>query len=281
MKYDRKERRLNHIDDMFLGFGKELTEAGFDVYVPAFNPDSHIDFLIVTDGKSILYVDHVSGLGLRLSMPLVDTITGKLTSTMFGRYDPELKVYRQTPAETERVKVIFTMFRNQDWSSLLAGLPFRRPSQGFVASWEDYRNRASGLHDLTPIGRFLARKGPAVLKRVAIVGSRTFEDYTAMERFIRHICETENIIPSVIISGGARGADLLAVRFANEHGIKLMEYKPEWNKYGKSAGFKRNVEIIDDCDVCLAFWDGESKGTKHDIDLCKEKGKPCYIYRFR
>ena len=45
-------------------------------------------------------------------------------------------------------------------------------------------------------------------------------------------------------------------------------------KYGAWAGFKRNIEMVDKCDYCLILWDGQSRGTKHDIILCQSKNKP-------
>ena len=83
-----------------------------------------------------------------------------------------------------------------------------------------------------------------------------------------------------IISGGARGADALGERFAKEHDIECVVYRADWNKYGKRAGFIRNHDIINACTHCVAFWDGESRGTKHDIDLCREQGKECIVARF-
>ena len=114
--------------------------------------------------------------------------------------------------------------------------------------------------------------------KLAIVGSRSFNDY---EKLVAEIedeygeCEIETII-----SGGAKGADSLGACFAKENAIPLVEHKAEWDKYGKSAGFRRNRTIISECTHCIAFWDGESHGTKHDIDLCKEMDKPCKVVMF-
>ena len=46
------------------------------------------------------------------------------------------------------------------------------------------------------------------------------------------------------------------------------------DKYGKSAGPRRNQQMVVDCDYCILFWDGKSRGTKNDIDLCKKYNKP-------
>lgn len=115
---------------------------------------------------------------------------------------------------------------------------------------------------------------------LAIVGSRSFDDYDALEKFVVDTTGSEGIEITGIVSGGAKGADTLARLFAYRHGYPLTEHKPDWKTFGKRAGFIRNKTIIQECDVCFAFWDGESHGTKHDIELCKKYDKPCYVYEF-
>jgi hypothetical protein len=107
--------------------------------------------------------------------------------------------------------------------------------------------------------------------RLAVVGSRSFRDC----KFMKEILQWYDV--QQIISGGAHGADQHAATYANEHGIPLKELKPDWG-YGKSAGFRRNEQIVDACDEVVAFWDGKSRGTKHTINLAEEKGKPVSIY---
>lgn len=114
--------------------------------------------------------------------------------------------------------------------------------------------------------------------KVAVVGSRSFNDYELLKSKLdtfHNKCQID-----VIVSGGANGADSLGERWARENRIELLIFLPEWNKYGKSAGFKRNVEIVKNSDVIIAFWDGQSKGTKHTIDLASEHKKPLKIIRY-
>ncbi len=80
-----------------------------------------------------------------------------------------------------------------------------------------------------------------------------------------------------IVSGGARGADALAKRFAEEYGNAYVEFPVYWETHGNRAGFLRNEQIIQYSDCCIAFWDSKSRGTKLTIDLCKRYNKPCYI----
>ena len=115
--------------------------------------------------------------------------------------------------------------------------------------------------------------------KLAIVGSRTFNDYDMLVDFIKDNYNIDEI--THVISGGARGADFLGERFAEEFNKELIVFPAEWKKYGKSAGFKRNVDIIETCDECVCFWDGESHGTKHDIELCEKMEKPCKICYFK
>ena len=42
-------------------------------------------------------------------------------------------------------------------------------------------------------------------------------------------------IPDTIVSGGAKGADTYAREFAKKKGLKLIEYFPNYEKYGKGA----------------------------------------------
>ena len=60
--------------------------------------------------------------------------------------------------------------------------------------------------------------------------------------------------------------------------INRIIFLPDWDKYGKSAGFIRNKLIINEADMVVAFWDGKSKGTKNSIDLAINAGKPVDIY---
>jgi len=109
---------------------------------------------------------------------------------------------------------------------------------------------------------------------IAIVGSRTFNNYNLLET---ELLKYDNI--NFIISGGAIGADRLAEKFALKYNIKTIIYKPDWGKYGKSAGYIRNKDIVNHADVVIAFWDGQSKGTKHSIDIATATNKKLIIIK--
>ena len=106
--------------------------------------------------------------------------------------------------------------------------------------------------------------------KVAVIGSRNLQ--------VEHL---EAFIPpdaTEIVSGGAKGIDACAQEFALENEIKLTEFLPDYDQYGKSAPLRRNIQIIEYSDLVLAFWDGKSRGTKHVIDTCKERGIPIKVF---
>lgn len=119
--------------------------------------------------------------------------------------------------------------------------------------------------------------------KLAIVGSRNFDDnFLMIEILHTFMAGYDNLWEEKIevISGGAKGADLMAKKCALIAELKYTEFPAEWDKYGKSAGYIRNKQIVDVCDIVLAFWDGESKGTQHTIKLAKVAKKPTFIVYF-
>jgi len=65
-----------------------------------------------------------------------------------------------------------------------------------------------------------------------------------------------------VVSGGAAGIDRCAREYAKMRRLRLTEFLPEYEKYGKAAPLRRNVEIVAYSDMVLAFWDGASCGTQ-------------------
>ena len=106
--------------------------------------------------------------------------------------------------------------------------------------------------------------------RVAVVGSRGL----TVENLGDYIPEEA----VEIVSGGAAGIDTCAREYALRRGLKLTEYLPEYARYGRAAPLKRNITIIENADLVLAFWDGTSRGTKYVIDNCKKRKIPVRVY---
>jgi hypothetical protein len=112
--------------------------------------------------------------------------------------------------------------------------------------------------------------------KIAVVGSRDFNNYELMKT------ELDKIRQEItkVVSGGARGADTLAERYANENNIPLEVFEADWKNLGKRAGFTRNNTIVVNCDMVVAFWDGKSRGTKHTIDLANGYHKKLMVISF-
>ncbi len=76
-----------------------------------------------------------------------------------------------------------------------------------------------------------------------------------------------------IIHGGARGADDFAATYARALGLPAVVFPADWRGKGKRAGIIRNLQMLDEePDLVLAFWDGESTGTKHTIGEAENRG---------
>lgn len=114
--------------------------------------------------------------------------------------------------------------------------------------------------------------------KVAIVGSRGFTDSALVERTVKALLDKHSDL--VIVSGGAAGADTLAARAGALLGVRTITHWPEWEKFGKSAGFKRNALIVADADLVIAFFapGPRSKGTANTVALALGASKPTRIY---
>lgn len=111
---------------------------------------------------------------------------------------------------------------------------------------------------------------------VAIVGSRDFPLLFKVREYIETLP-----LDTVVISGGARGVDVFAVKSAMKRGMETRQYLARWNRpdgsYNKFAGFERNIQMVEAADYVVAFWDGKSKGTAHTIKTAKKAGKRVVI----
>ena len=99
--------------------------------------------------------------------------------------------------------------------------------------------------------------------KVAVIGSRTL-----------HLENLRDYLPddtTEIVSGGAKGIDADAKKYALQNHISLTEFLPDYQRYGRGAPLKRNIQIIDYADFVLAVWDGKSRHEICDRPMQKEK----------
>jgi hypothetical protein len=102
--------------------------------------------------------------------------------------------------------------------------------------------------------------------KVAVIGSRNL-----------YVSDIGSHLPpgcTEIVSGGARGVDRCAERYAKENNLKLTVFLPDYDQHGRSAPILRNKTIVEYADFVVAFWDGSSRGTYFVIDYCRKTATP-------
>lgn len=105
--------------------------------------------------------------------------------------------------------------------------------------------------------------------RVIIAGGRDFDDYAKLsEAMDFYLGKIDDEI--VVLCGMCTGADNLGFRYAKEHGYQVKFHSAEWDRFGRAAGPIRNEEMAKNADALVAFWDGQSRGTKNMIELAKK-----------
>lgn len=113
--------------------------------------------------------------------------------------------------------------------------------------------------------------------KLAIVGSREFENYDLLCAEVAKIQKTQKI--DLIVSGGAKGADTLAKKFAALNHIPLMEFLPDYDRYGRGAPLQRNTLIVKNVNWVLAFVTAASKGTWDTIRKAESARKHVIIVK--
>lgn len=117
--------------------------------------------------------------------------------------------------------------------------------------------------------------------KLIVAGGRDFTDRALLEAEILSLVNNELSESTVsIVSGMARGADRLAWEYAKSKNMVCYEFPADWNKYGKSAGYRRNSEMAEFADGLLLFWDGRSKGSGHMLNIMKGLKKPYRVISY-
>ena len=108
--------------------------------------------------------------------------------------------------------------------------------------------------------------------KIAVVGSRGISEVDIG----KHLAGCEEIV-----SGGAVGVDTCAAEYAKENGIRLTEFLPQYERYGRAAPIVRNKQIVEYADRILVFWDGSSRGALSVIKYAQKIGKPCEVILYQ
>lgn len=126
--------------------------------------------------------------------------------------------------------------------------------------------------------------------RVIVAGGRDFNDYNVLVKSLVSIFMEKKLATYEVevVSGNADGADKLGESFAHSakaFGTTLKVMKADWDKLGDSAGYIRNLEMAlyarsSINGICVCFWDGNSDGTKHMIDIAKKENLELYVFNY-
>jgi predicted Rossmann-fold nucleotide-binding protein len=111
--------------------------------------------------------------------------------------------------------------------------------------------------------------------RVIIAGSRDFDDYEFMKKELAEFAKECPI--TEVVSGTADGADTLGEKYAEENGLPVTKFVPEWDKLGKIAGNIRNEKMAQNADACIVFMKGFSQGSQNMADTARKYKLPTRV----
>jgi len=114
--------------------------------------------------------------------------------------------------------------------------------------------------------------------RVLITGSRDWGDAL---RICGVLSDVWNEHPGATLVSGAcpKGADHIAEYYCTRWGVKIERHPADWKTYGKSAGFRRNEDMVAlGADLCLAFIKNNSRGATHCANCAEAAGIPTRRY---
>ncbi len=109
--------------------------------------------------------------------------------------------------------------------------------------------------------------------KTIIAGTRGIADYALVAGAI----ERSGFDISQVLSGRARGVDAIGELWAKSNDVPVVAFLPDWERYGRGAGLKRNTQMAEAADALLAVWDGKSRGTAHMVSEAKRLGLHIYL----
>ena len=128
----------------------------------------------------------------------------------------------------------------------------------------EYRKRSARLHVAHIIRRV----------KVAIVGSRHFPELERVRDFVIALPAG-----ATVVTGGASGVDAAAGQAARERQLGLIKLPPRFEEASDpSASARRNQELVDAAEVLVAFWDGESAGTRKTVERALDSGREVHVF---
>ena len=121
--------------------------------------------------------------------------------------------------------------------------------------------------------------------KVIIAGGREITDYRMVTEAMEMADLMFGIAPTEIVSGKARGVDLLGERWAAEHKLPVADFPAQWRgqdgTYYPKAGHARNTDMAAYADALVAVWDGYSTGTADMIKNARRMGLLVWVHNFK
>jgi hypothetical protein len=116
--------------------------------------------------------------------------------------------------------------------------------------------------------------------KIIVAGSRSFSDYSLMVRTLDRLLINKDHHEIQIVSGTAPGTDRLGERYASETRLALKKFPADWDGLGKRAGFVRNEAMASYADALVLFWDGQSRGSAHMLQVAQSQGLAVRVVHF-
>ena len=167
----------------------------------------------------------------------------------------------------DRARQLDRIDQPAQWADTLGLQGHARPREANASDMHDTERRRT----TEPAGDNKAPT-PTIEARVLVCGSRNFNDYGLLAAKLDEVRDRLGDIPMRVVSGAARGADSLAAKWAHRQGVPCDEYPADWDRYGKSAGYRRNEQMLTQGDphLVVAFPQGESRGTRQMMDIASK-----------
>ena len=114
------------------------------------------------------------------------------------------------------------------------------------------------------------------MAKVVVAGGRTYTNTGMVFICLEDIVQKDD----VIISGHAKGVDMMGELYAQKNNLACEIYPAEWDKYGRSAGPRRNEQMAQVADKVVVFWNFKSRGTKNMVEMAKKYKKELFIFDY-
>lgn len=114
---------------------------------------------------------------------------------------------------------------------------------------------------------------------VTVAGPRDYTNKKFIDEMLEEILSdilAKEALPIHIVEGGAYGVDALAKLYALQNELPYTEVKADWDKYGRSAGPRRNQKMAEMSDYCIVFFKG-SRGSASMIAEALKQNVPVYV----